>query len=61
MVNVPELKYNCDPMEGLFNYMHEWSGGECGNVNGLTCAKGNEFVAGTEEEEMYYGYCAKEM
>ena len=48
-------------MEGLFNYIHGWYGGECGQIDGETCAVGKDFVSGTEEGEIYYGYCAKEL
>ena len=61
LCDIQELKYGCDAMEGIFNYMFERSGGECGLVNGVVCVDGNEYVSGTEEGEIYYGFCAKEM
>ena len=40
--------------------MFEWDG-ECGVIDGRTCAAGNRYTAGTNEDEIYYGYCAKEI
>lgn len=60
---------NCPQFEGVFSYMKNWYGGECGRVGSDWCANGDDFVAGTTEvspgqeelaePETYYGYCAK--
>ena len=52
---------HCDPLEGVFNYMYDWEGGECGSVDGSWCAWGREYTAGSKPEETYYGYCAKQV
>ena len=48
----------CDELEGLFSYMNNWFGGECGNVAGTWCAEGNNYVAGENGAE-YFAYCAQ--
>ena len=58
LCNYQERGYGCDALEGLFNYREL---GECGQVDGEICVDGNDFVSGTEEGEIYYGFCAKEM
>ena len=40
---------NCDQFEGVFSYMKNWHGGECGSVGYDWCANGDDFVAGTLE------------
>ena len=40
-------------MDGVFNYMNNWSGGECGIFNGDLCAHGNDCVSG---DTTYYDY-----
>jgi len=60
---------NCPQFEGVFSYMKNWYGGECGRVGSDWCANGDDFVAGSTEvspgqeelpeAETYYGYCAK--
>jgi len=61
---------NCPQFEGVFSYMKNWYGGECGRVGSDWCANGDDFVAGTTEAspgqeeqlpeaETFYGYCAK--
>merc|ERR1712098_444249 len=47
---------NCPEMNGLFNYMKDWSG-ECGVVNGTWCAQGNSYTP--ENPPVYYAYCVK--
>ena len=58
---------NCPLFEGVFSYMANWYGGECGRVGYNWCAYGDEFVAGTleapssmvqEKAAVYYAYCA---
>ena len=44
----------CPEMNGLFNYMRDWSG-ECGVVNGKMCVKGNSYIS--DELTVYYAYC----
>ena len=46
----------CPQMEGMFNDMKAFSGGyECGNVKGVYCARGKQFVS--SKETPYYAYC----
>jgi len=65
-----EKPRKCDEFEGVFSFMHNWYGGECGRVGYDWCANGDDFVAGTLESgpgrsqgqvETYYGYCAKKI
>ena len=60
---------NCEYFEGVFSYMSNWYGGECGRVGYDWCANGDDFVAGTlkaspgqtlKKPEVYYAYCVKE-
>ena len=46
---------NCPQMEGLFSYMKNWPGGECGKVGHSFCARGKNLVSSSETT--YYGYC----
>jgi len=48
---------NCPEMNGLFNYLKDWFGGECGVVNGIWCAQGNNFTPGNPP--VYYAYCVQ--
>ena len=59
---------NCQQFEGVFSYMRNWYGGECGSVGSDWCANGDDFVSGTNQaspgrtqtnRETYYGYCAE--
>ena len=50
---------NCPKLNGMFNYMKNWrrgGGGECGVVNGVSCAPGKNHVAGNGDT---FAYCAK--
>ena len=47
----------CPQMEGLFNYMNNWSGGECGTVGGGWCVEGKSYVSG--KTATYFAYCIK--
>ena len=48
---------NCPEMNGLFNDMKGWSGGECGVMEDSWCAHGNRFTSG--KPSVYYAYCVK--
>ena len=59
---------NCQQFEGVFSYMRNWYGGECGSVGSDWCANGDDFASGTNQaspgrtqtnRETYYGYCAE--
>ena len=55
---------NCPQTEGLFSFMSNWFGGECGRVGKSWCAKGDDFEAGALESSsgkvgLYYAYCAR--
>ena len=45
----------CDQFNRVFNYMYNYSPGECGVVDGNWCVTGNSYVVGDLET---YGYCA---
>ena len=49
---------NCPQFEGVFSYMSNWVGGECGRVGSRWCARGDDFVSGVK---VYYAYCAREI
>ena len=49
----------CPWFDGVFNYMKNWHGGECGRVGRDLCAKGNDFVS--TSETTYYGLCAEKL
>ena len=48
---------NCPQIQGLFSYMKNWGGSECGVVGTSWCAPGKDYVAGPGKE--YYAYCAR--
>jgi len=51
----------CEETEGLFSYMNDWAGGsDCGNVEGIWCADGSNYVAGQNGAE-YFAYCALQL
>ena len=44
--------------EGLFTYMKDWSGGECGYVGSAReCAQGKLLVSGTRDS--YFAFCVQ--
>ena len=44
--------------EGLFTYMKDWSGGECGYVGSARqCAQGKDLVSGTRDS--YFAFCVQ--
>ena len=50
---------DCDVMNGLFNYMNDWSG-ECGAIKGEHfCASGSDYVSGVNGT--LYAYCARQV
>ena len=50
-----KLPIDCPELNGLFNYMHGWEGGECGVVGGQQCVHGSSYISGNPD--MYYAYC----
>jgi len=48
---------DCKELNGLFNYIKNWSGGECGVVNGAYCAQGKDYTPANPP--VYYAYCVK--
>ena len=50
---------NCPQLEGVFSYMKNYSGGECGKVGPTACAKGKDYVSGPEKR--YYAYCVQQI
>ena len=51
---------DCDVMDGLFNYMNAWTGGECGAIKGERwCASGENYVSG--DGGIFYAYCARQV
>jgi len=52
----------CSIFDGVFNYMYNWRGSECGAVDGTSCVTGNGYTSGEMRKgrkRIYYGYCAK--
>ena len=47
----------CPQLEGLFNYMNNRVGGECGTVGGGWCVEGKSYVSG--KTATYFAYCIK--
>ena len=45
----------CPQLEGMFTYMKEWSGSECGLLDGDFCKKGKEYVS--SKKTPYYAHC----
>jgi len=48
---------NCPEMNGLFNYMKDWAGSECGVVNGTWCVSGKNYTP--DNPPYYYAYCVQ--
>ena len=50
-----KLAADCPQLDGLFSYIHEWDGGECGVVDGQRCVPGTNSTSGNHD--IYYAYC----
>ena len=46
----------CPELWGVFNYMSNWTSGECGTKNGSFCVSGKNEIA--SKENTYYALCA---
>ena len=46
----------CPELWGVFNYMSNWTSGECGTKNGSFCVSGKNEIASLENT--YYALCA---
>ena len=46
---------NCPVLDGIFVYMKNWDGSDCGNVKGSHCVQGTSYVS--QPEHPYFAFC----